>query len=218
MLFDVVNDPTEHHDVAAQNPDIVQQLLAKLNAYNNSYCSGERCLPDNAGGPRGTPTNKEWLPWRGDKNPAKCDTDRIVKTPAPPPPTPTGLHTSLSAASVKVENGVLEGDGWCWDATFAGGGVPAMTVQVSVDGKAVATVLANITRPNLKKTGAPNTEHGFQLHVGGQPASTLAAKDGKVHSLDLDVFLDASPSPTSDTAPLKGSPLCFKAGEQVSCP
>lgn len=37
-----------------------------------------------------------------------------------------------------------------------------MNVTLSLDGKALATVVANVNRPGLvPKTGAPNPEHGF---------------------------------------------------------
>lgn len=36
MLFNVVEDPFEYHDVAAQYPDIVQQLWNKILAINSS--------------------------------------------------------------------------------------------------------------------------------------------------------------------------------------
>ena len=93
MLFDVVADMYEEHDVAAENPDIVTKLLARLQQFNTSHCSGQRCLPDDAGGPKGVPVNDSkmpclrlpwipqclpfWLPWRGDPTPAACDTNRM---------------------------------------------------------------------------------------------------------------------------------------------
>ena len=38
LLFDVVNDMAEEHNVAAENPEIVASLLARLQHYNSSYC------------------------------------------------------------------------------------------------------------------------------------------------------------------------------------
>ena len=48
MLFDLDTDMFEQHDVAAQNPDVVAKLLARLQQFNNTYCGGERCIPDKA--------------------------------------------------------------------------------------------------------------------------------------------------------------------------
>lgn len=245
MLFDVVADMEERHDVAAANPGVVAQLLARLQQFNASHCGGQRCLPDNAGGARGTPTKNPsqhgatavWLPWRGNTNPARCDTNRSSLVPTPPPtpvpaPTPApqaGLHSSLAVADIGVAPAAagglaLRGTGWCWYAALAGGGVPAMTVRVSVDGALAGTTLANITRPKLmSQTGAPNNEHGFDLSsLGGAAAAAaaaaLGAHDGSVHRLDLDAYLDATPTASAKTAPLRGSPLCFRAGMQVPCP
>lgn len=52
--------------------------------------------------------------------------------------------------------------GWAWSPQLPQGGVPPMNVTLSLDGKALATVVANVNRPGLvPKTGAPNPEHGF---------------------------------------------------------
>ena len=58
----------------------------------------------------------------------------------------------------------LHCNGWCWDSAWARGGVPPMTVRLSVDGQEVFTVVANETKQNLMNaTGAPNREHGFSV-------------------------------------------------------
>lgn len=93
LLFDVVNDMAEEHNVAAENPEIVASLLARLQHYNSSYCGGNPCTPDQGKfWTAGTPTKAGnsstplvWLPWRGDPSPAKCDTDRTNTRPTPPP-------------------------------------------------------------------------------------------------------------------------------------
>jgi len=230
MLFDVEADMFEEHDVAAANPDVVAKLLARLQVFNSSHCGGSRCEPDDAGGPKGKPAGPTvsglplWLPWRGDPAPAMCDTDR---TPPPTPPTPpapgpgpkAALHSSTESSTGLVKAAVgltLQGGGWCWDGAWTGGGVPPMTVRLSVDGTATASVLANVTRSGLPaKTGAPNPEHGFALLESGSWVDTLGSA-GK-HRLDLDVFLSPSPTEKTQTTPLKGSPLCFQDGDKVSC-
>ena len=83
MLFNVVDDMEERHNVVDKYPNVVQRLLKRLQAYNNTHCGGVRCLPDNAGGPEGTPSTTlgpngrpVWFPWRGDATPENCDTNR----------------------------------------------------------------------------------------------------------------------------------------------
>lgn len=248
LLFDVVSDMAEEHNVAAENPDIVTKMMARLQQFNLSYCGGQPCLPDSGKSlPPGKPTKDDtpktttplvWLPWRGDPSPVKCDTDRTNDRPSPKPPTPTptpptppkptpptpkpppappstSLHTNIKKGA-NIAKSVLFVNGWCWDAAWAGGGVPPMTVRLSVDGKPELNVLANITKPALMNvTGAPNSEHGFKLHEKGQWVDVLGGA-GK-HRLDLDVFLDPVPSVTGHTAPMKGSPLCFSNGNLVGC-
>ena len=225
MLFDVVGDMFEEHNVAAQNPAVVAQLLARLNTYNMSHCGGTRCLPDNAGGAKGKPTQNDprmpageavWLPWRGDPTPSKCDTNR-ASTPVPG----ADVRSNLDPPSFKPgKPGVLHLLGWCWDHAWAGGGVPPMLVRVSVDGKVVHDrIVANVTRAGLpSKTGAPNTEHGFDLYLKGADAKTLAGATG-VHRLDVDVHVDPSGSAAGGTVPIKNSPVCFRKGGTVcECP
>jgi hypothetical protein len=48
LLFDVVADMYEEYNVAAENPDVVARLMARLQRFSTSHCAGERCLPDQA--------------------------------------------------------------------------------------------------------------------------------------------------------------------------
>jgi hypothetical protein len=77
-------DPYEQNDLAAANPDVVAELMAKLQQYNNTHCNGQRCNTTASVGPKGTPQNTTapgaqgrlvWTPWRGDPDPANCDTN-----------------------------------------------------------------------------------------------------------------------------------------------
>ena len=69
-------------------------------------------------------------------------------------------------------------EGWAWNASWAGGGVPPCIVRVVVDGATVSdTIVANITRHNLVNiTGAPNSEHGFLFTLDGKFYKELAGK------------------------------------------
>jgi hypothetical protein len=89
-----------------------------------------------------------------------------------------------------------------------------MAVRLSVDGKPVMNVVAKDARPTL--SGAPNKEHGFHIITDDSWVQTLGSA-GK-HRLDLYVFLDETPSPTSPTAAVEGSPLCFVDGKPVPAP
>ena len=92
-----------------------------------------------------------------------------------------------------------------------------MTVRLSVDGRVVMTTLANLTKKDLMNaTGAPNREHGFAITTASQWVQTLSG-EGR-HKLDLDVFIDERPSAASQTAALRGSPLCFVNGKPVIMP
>jgi hypothetical protein len=78
-------------------PEVVKRLLARLQLFNSSHCGGNHCEPDDCGGfcsPQGQPQPvpnvsmpcvrvgwidgclPAWLPWRGDRDPARCDTNR----------------------------------------------------------------------------------------------------------------------------------------------
>ena len=104
-LFDVVDDPFEHVNVAATNPDVVKTLLARLAYFNDSHCGGSRCEPVKSIGPQGEPSkagsnsfgiSKVWMPWRGDPNPDRCDTNATSTIPPGPAPRPAGsVRSSL---------------------------------------------------------------------------------------------------------------------------
>ncbi len=227
LLFDVVDDMFEQKNVAAENPKVVAQLLARLLQYNMSHCSGQRCLPDNAGGPRGEPSqfnrssevgqlqeqsiNKIWLPWRGNPEPAACDTNRSSAINPR-----TAVHSNMDSPVIHKQNTQIFLNGWCWDQAWSGGGVAPMSVQISVDDEVIVQrLLANISRAGLpSKTGAPNTEHGFTYTLRGPVVKSLLS-DG-LHQIGVNIFL--GPSANSSVVPMRGSPKCLKNGAIIVCP
>ena len=235
MLFDVVNDIVEEHDVAAENPSVVATLLNRLLQLNNTHCGGGPCPSDKKrpdAGPPGIPSNSTsampgvdvWMPFRGDlSNPGACSTDRSPLDPPPTPPNPSkGLQSSMKAVTIKsTKKGLmLQGSGWCFDAAWAGGGVAPMMIQLSVDGKPAEQMVANVERPiNFPNaSGAPNREHGFVLQEYGSWVDVLGSAG--THTLAVDVFTDqtaAAPEPTGPTEPVGHSPFCFKNRNLVPC-
>ena len=77
-LFDVVNDPFETNNIAAQNPTIVQQLLAKLMAFNATKIPQSNSPQDPASNP--AKFGGVWTPWRGNPDPTICDPNTTNKT------------------------------------------------------------------------------------------------------------------------------------------
>lgn len=238
MLFDVVNDIAEEHDVAAQNPSIVDTLLHRLLQFNNTHCGGGPCPSDKHrpdAGPPGAPSNgtsampgvNVWMPFRGDlSNPGACSTDRRPRVPPPAPPAPPNPKKDLKSNMKPVtlqstkEGLMLAGSGWCFDKGWSGGGAPPMTVRLSVDGKPVEQMLANVERPITfpNTSGAPNRDHGFVLQEYGSWVDVLGSS-GK-HTLAVDVFIDqsaAAPKPTDPTEPVGLSPFCFHSRKLVDC-
>ena len=179
FLFDVVADFAEKYDVAAANPEVVADLLAALQKYNNSHCNGTHCVPDQdtSRRPRGTPTTEGglavWLPWDGDPTPSACDTNRSVGRP-PAPDIPGGADTGSFKLSFRREDCLAAG--WAAKASpkFSG---PALFVQVLVDGKPASGPPRPAALP--RETAGP---HGFDISftcggaAGGQHTVTVAAR------------------------------------------
>ena len=89
-----------------------------------------------------------------------------------------GMGGFLEVVAPEGAVGVRLG-GWVVDAALAGGGVPPVAVELLVDGApwggspAAAVVVANLSRPDLVPSAAPNAAHGFSLTLPGS-ASLLA--------------------------------------------
>ncbi len=61
-LFNIKDDPTEHHDLSEQHPDIVEQLLDRLAFYNSTAVPCRYPDPD----PKSNPKLHDgaWGPWQ----------------------------------------------------------------------------------------------------------------------------------------------------------
>jgi arylsulfatase B len=71
FLYDVVNDMTEEHDLAAEQPALVAQILARLQAINATNVPQSNSPIDPASDPG--KFGGVWTPWRGDPRPEVCD-------------------------------------------------------------------------------------------------------------------------------------------------
>ena len=133
FLFDLDNDPHEHHDLASANPETVAALMAKLQAFNATKVPQDNPPVD----PRSSPTHfnssgePTWTPWLGDPDPTKCATP----PPPPPPSCPSEEHPegqcmgSVDGLGLGATCGL---SGWCSGPGYSG---PSMEVQLVVDGK-----------------------------------------------------------------------------------
>lgn len=198
FLFDVVADPGEHNNLAAEHPDIVAKLLARLRFYNASQIPQENGADD----PRSNPNRfgGVWTPWRGDPDPAKCSTNMTVP----------GEHLRSNFDGVRCTGkATCTLQGWLWDPDM-GGGREALTVQISLDNQILATQVADIPRAGLpSKTGAPNTEHGFQYTLTAQQAAAFAT--GRHRATVSAVY------PHGALVDINRSPQCYSNEKEVPC-
>ena len=231
-LFDIIADPEERTDVAKQHPDIVTRMQAQMPLVNFNTYTDEALLPEEE--PlfdclSAADSRKDW--WGGYLGPC-CVPKGTMPTPAPsppsPPPTPHkhGLVSNLDAPALTkhCQDGTPAASigGWCWDADWDGGGVPPVYVRVLVDGQVVVPMLlANNTRPDLIKTGAPNKEHGFALQLDTALSARLCATTGaaaaSTHRVRVQAFASPRPSASTPALDVHGSPACVKAGQIVDC-
>jgi len=101
-----------------------------------------------------------------------------------------GVRSNVDAVTLNTTSGAVAG--WALDTSLPGGGVPPVTVQITVDLKVVAQVTADGYRPDLVTAGiAPNAYHGFSVAL---PSEAVAALQKGAHLLDA--FVVESPSST----------------------
>jgi len=203
-LFDVVADPFEHNNVAAEHPDVVKDLLSRLQKYNASAIAPQKGLKDDSADPSNF--GGVWTPWRGNPDPAVCDTNKIH-----------GIFRSSIDTRFKIQNvsGKLSMAiaGWAWNSSFADGGLSPVAIQISVDGKTpvVSNLVADVTRPGVLGTGAPNAEHGFNYLVSGAAAEALLSEGS--HSLHVRASSYPATSELNQAwTDLQKSPVFFKDG------
>jgi hypothetical protein len=138
QLFDVYADPNERNDLSQQQPAVRRQLLERLQFYVNKSIPQDHGTKDN----RSDPANfgGVWTPWEGDPDPAHC-----AHPPVPPHP-PCGGDGEIGDGSLLLlpeHPGMCTASGWCSGKGYSG---PARQVVVSIDGKVVASGVANASR------------------------------------------------------------------------
>lgn len=153
--------------MAKDNPAIVQQLMARLQAYNATN------IPqDNSGvDPKSNPAlfGDVWTPWRGNPDPQACD------WPPRPPPSPMS-----NCDSVHLSSPMSFVAGWCSGPEYSG---PPLQVQVVVDSKVANSTLANIHRAIAGDHGF-NVSFAYQLiAAGSHTVDTQAFFSGQWQSL-----------------------------------
>ena len=198
FLYDVVNDMTEEHDLAAEQPALVAQILARLQAINATNVPQSNSPIDPASDP--SKFGGVWTPWRGDPRPEVCDPNTTV------PPGLWDVRSNFDGAVFQggAANATLQG--WAWCPQAAGGGTAPLNVSFVVDGAALGWVVAVLPRPGLPKTGCPNTEHGYAFAL---PPGALAG--GARH--EVRVLVETPGGPVESAR----SPQCYQTALPVAC-
>ena len=98
-LFDIEADPTETTDLREQLPEVVKQLLGRLDYFVNLSIPQDRGIHD----PNSDPSHfgGVWTPWLGNPNPAKC---AWPPPPPGPPPQTCGGDRAVGDAELRVYN------------------------------------------------------------------------------------------------------------------
>ena len=103
--------------------------------------------------------------------------------------------------------------GWAVDGALPGGGVPPVTVRITVNRTRAAVVSATVPRPDVVKAGdAPNPDHGFSLQLPSGVAAALAGPG--MHYVEAWAF--GTPGSLTPWL-LPNSPHCVCAGQPCTC-
>lgn len=193
-LFDVVEDPLEKHDIAKEQPALVQKLGDALDKLKARGIEQRICPVDPLSNPAkffgGVVT-----PWRGRRE-AGCGAGGDASYCGAPGPSPGPSAYAGSLDGVATEGSECKARGWCAAAHYRG---PALVVEVVIDGVRFGNVTAD-------KPRAIAGQHGFEATVS---CSVLGA--GK-HSIATNcVELDGG------TFPLTHSPMCYVDGKRAAC-
>ena len=139
--------------------------------------------------------------WVGNPIPSVCDPN--ASTPS------AGFHSNLDGAVFYAPTNVTVG-GWAW-SMYASNGYAPLNATLVIDGVSVDTMLADIPRAGLiVKTGAPNTEHGFDFQLS--PSYAQALQEGK-HMVSVEV----RPCETCESVVVANSPVCYCNRAPCTC-
>ena len=194
-LFDVVGDVTEEHDLAAEKPALVAQLLARLQAINATGVPQAHSPSDPLSNP--ARFGGVWTPWRGNPDPAACDPNATA-------PADWGVRSNFDGVDFSGGAGAFQG--WAWSPNAAGGGTAPLNVSFLIDGASIGSVLAVLPRPNLPKTGAPNEQHGYAFRA---PAGAFAGPTKR----EARVVVNTPDGPVES----EKSPQCYATNVRVAC-
>ena len=198
--------------MAAQNPDVLARLLARLAQYNQTLIPNIVQPFDTNSCPQHFPSDA-WTPWLNSTPPLP---------PAPPTPPHPGLNSSIERSQEGVKKGKgLLASGWCCDGEWPDGGYESSTVVVRVDplppsrqNPVLATFQANLTRAGLNTTHhvCPNQQHGFQWLLD-------IPKYGLVPKIKYQILFNVirAPEAGGKEQALHNSPQCVRGGEGVAC-
>jgi hypothetical protein len=220
-LFDLIADPEERNNLAAQHPAIVSNMREAMQGRNFPAYTGT-LFPASEQGPyqcligegkqQGANASKTF--WSGFLGP--CCIRKGSPTPVPPPtpdppkptpnppptpptPSPRGAPEGDLSANSVVRNwsptGVANISGWCSGPKYSG---PALGVSVRADGMQVANGTASLHR-------AIAGDHGFEL------LTNLAAFKTGAHKVQVGCVYQGT------WFELKNSPVCLKDRHAVAC-
>jgi arylsulfatase A-like enzyme len=166
-LFDLEADPCEHTDLSSTKPDILQKLVARLEAYQQTAVPSS---PDPHSNPDGKQCPGKEGTGEGNATAVVCADPEPTPPPAPVPPTPP-TPPPTPAGTFLLKAGAAGGAEMCLAATSAGDAqhaiiVTCSSVQANILGngtfwtvKDAAQEIVSVTpgSPCLKMFKSPNT-------------------------------------------------------------